>query len=382
MKSLEIDLKLPILPKDHPVIMVRPGRSYHLHASFLKAKAVAPDFPFLTVPDGVSPVKADDFQAQLGRAIEFRDWSMTPEYERGLPPSADLERYATFHEDRSQMRSLLTAAASEILWDLPDNALIYVPSANLEGYAMTGELAPRTNKRVTLLGTRHRASIPYLGRKLRGAKTFPMRILPSDVTEAPRASGLTTFYFEGYARERLLRAHYGDYQLGEQVAMMEFVSDNDRFDARALARLTAISDLLDHYVKTGKIEHPGMFLFSASGTSGAEVHARINSRGGRLLVEASNLAPHLLRALLLIATMQNPVSAQDLEGLGQSNSINISNSATSVVQDDTIATATERSLRDFAREAGVKNLEAILENLRSSHEVTEGIIDGSAESTP
>ena len=54
--------------------------------------------------------------------------------------------------------------------------------------------------------------------------------------------------------------------------MMEFVSDNDRFDARALARLTAISDLLDHYLRTGEVEHPGMFLFNATGTSGAEVH--------------------------------------------------------------------------------------------------------------
>lgn len=382
MNSLKIDLKLPVLPENHPVIMVRPGRGYHLHAAFLRSKAVAPDFPYLDVPDGLNPSAVDNLQAQLGRAIEFRDWIMTPEYERGLPPPAALERYATFHEDRSQMRSMLTSAASEILWDLPDNALIYVPSSTLEGKAMTGEIAARTSPRKVMKGTGHRSSIPYLGRELLGAKTFPMRILPQEVTETPRASGLTTVVFEGYARERLLRAHYGDYQLGSQVAMMEFVSDNERFDARALARLTAISDLLDHYLRTGEIQHPGMFLFSATGSSGAEVHARINSKGGRLLVEAANHAPHLLRALLLVAAMESPVSAQELETLAQNDTINVTNSAVNGTQDATVATATERSLRDFAREAGVPNLEAILENLRRSYEVTDGMIDGSAEGIP
>lgn len=277
------------------------------------------------------------------------------------------------------MRTMMTAAAQEILWELPDNALIFVPSATLEGHAMTGELAPRKNKRKVLKGTRHRSSINYLGRKLTGAKSFPMRILPSDVTETPRASGLTTVRFEGYARERLLRAHYGDYQLGDKVAMMEFISDNDRFDARALARLTAISDLLDHYVRTGEVQHPGMFLFAADGSSGAEVHARINSKGGRLLVEAANHAPHLMRALLLIAAMQNPVSAQELNNLAGADALNLSNSAANSSQDATVTTTTERSLRDFVREAGVPNIEAILENLRRSYEVTDGVIDGTAE---
>lgn len=378
MKSLEIDLKLPILREDHPVIMVRPGRGYHLHSAFLAAEAVAPDFPFLDVPKGQQPVHARDLQAQLGRAIEFRDWSMRPEEERGLPPPSDLERYATFHEDRSQMRSLMTSAAQEILWELPDNALIFVPSANLEGMAITGELAPRRKKRKVLKGARHRSSIKYLGRSLIGARSFPMRVLPSDVTEVPRASGQTTMRFEGYARERLLRAHYGDYQLGDKVAMMEFISDNDRFDARALSRLTAISDLLDHYLTTGNIQHPGMFLFGADGFSGAEVHARINSKGGRLLVEAANHAPHLMRALLLIAVMKNPVSAQELEGLANSSSLKLTNSASSSAQDARVTASTERSLRDFVREAGVPNIEAILENLRRSYEVTDGVIDGTA----
>lgn len=269
--KLKVDLKLPVLPKDHPVIMVRPGRGYHLHASFLKHKAVAPDFPFLDAPDGENPLKAENLKAQLGRAIEFRDWSSLPERDRGRPPSVKLERYSTFHQDRQQMRRLLEHAAYEILWDLPDNALIYVPAPTLEGRALTGELSSKSDPRRILLGTRHRAGISYLGRSLRDPKIFPMRILPTDVTDAPRSSALTTVEFEGYARERLLRAHYGDYQLGDQVSMMEFISENERFDARALARLTAISDLLDHYVQFGSIKHPGLFLFEANGVSGAEV---------------------------------------------------------------------------------------------------------------
>ncbi|KAJ01870.1 hypothetical protein PM02_16970 [Sulfitobacter mediterraneus] len=323
-----------------------------------------------------------DLQAQLGRAIEFRDWAASPEYERGLPPAQAIERYATYHEDRSVMRRMLKTAASEILWDLPDRALIYVPAPNLEGLAMTGELAPRRSARTTVRGTRHRSTMTFLGRRLEGAKVFPMRILPSDVTEAPRASGQTTFEFENYARERLLRAHYGDYQLGGDVAMMQFVSDSDRFDIRALGRLAAISDLLDHYIQTGEVMHPGVFLFNAEGSSGAEVHARINSRGGRLLVESANLGPHLLRALLLVATMANPVTGQELENMAINDSIIVENTSDTILQDEGIVTATERSLRDFAREAGVANLDIILENLRRSHEETEGDIDGSSEARP
>ena len=127
MKRLQIDLELPVLAEDHPVYMVRPGRRYHLHESFLRAKAIAPDFPHLDAPDKQDPLKVQDLPAQLGRAIEFRDWSMKPEADRGYPPPTDLERYSTFHEDRARMRSLLMSASHEILWDLPDGALIFVP---------------------------------------------------------------------------------------------------------------------------------------------------------------------------------------------------------------------------------------------------------------
>jgi len=359
--------------------MVRPGRSYHLHTALLRSKAVAPDFPFLEVPNGKNPLDAPELQAQLGRAVEFRDWSVRPEKERGRHPSPNLERYSTFHQDRSQMKRILQAAASEILWKLQDGALIYVPSATLEGKAMTGELAPRASPRKVLKGTGHRSPISYLGRPLLGAKAFPMRILPSEVTEEARSSGLVTIEFEGYARERLLRAHYGDYQLGAKVAMMEFISENERFDARALARIAAISDTLDHYLTTKEVQHPGLFLFQAEGSSGAEIHARINSKGGRLLVEGHRLAPHLLRALLLIATMTTQVNGQDLESLAANGSILLTNSATSHVPNSDTTKATEHALRDFAREAGVETLDVILENLRRSKDETDGRIDGTSE---
>lgn len=102
MQRLEIDLQLPILPKNHPVIMVRPGKRYHLHQSFLETKAVSPDFPFLKLPDQVNPIQAANLQKQLGRAMAFRDWMNDPVNERGLSPSVDLDLYSLHHEERKK----------------------------------------------------------------------------------------------------------------------------------------------------------------------------------------------------------------------------------------------------------------------------------------
>ncbi|MEP3200098.1 MAG: hypothetical protein ABJO57_19635 [Lentilitoribacter sp.] len=379
MPNLEIDLQLPILPEDHSVFMVRPGWRYYLYADFLASEAVAPDFPYLELADKTSPAYIKELQNQLGRGIEFRDWLKTAKDERGFPPSKNIDDYGLNHEDRIRMRNRLQSTAQEVLWDLPDNSLIFIPAKRLDETAMTGELSPKLSPRKLITKKFDDAEIKYLGRSLLGAKRIPMRVFPEDVTDVPKLSGLTTYKFEGYARDRLLRAHYGDYQLGDKISMMEFISGDDRFDARALARLTAISDVLDNFLKTGKVVHPGDFLFSADGISGAEVHARINSKDGRVLVEAYNFTPHLLRALLLIASMANPISAQELINRANSSEIKVSNSAPIHSKYDIVTDATEQSLRNFAREAGVKNLGDILENLRKSSEITKGNITGSAK---
>lgn len=80
--------------------------------------------------------------------------------------------------------------------------------------------------------------------------------------------------------------------------------------------------------------------------------------------------------------MSTPVSGQDLEDLAKNDKINLRNSAAKTTKVSDVTAATERSLRDFASEAGVKNLDVILENLRRSQDVTDGAIDGSSEIGP
>lgn len=379
MRRIAIDLALKVLPKDHPVYMVRPGSGYQLYHQVMSSEAIAPDFPYLNVPDGTPPSEAAEFDAQISRAVAVRQWLKQPLDDRGPRPSRKLDNYRLGHSDNTATRTRLRNAAQEILWNLPDGALVFIPSATLAGTGLTADLGKRTEPRITMEGDGNRNAIKYLGRPIHAMKRQSMRALPEDVTDPVRLP-MVTFQYEGYARDRLLRAHYGDYQLGTDVAMMEFISNSDKFGAISMARLTALAHAIEYFVVTGKYQAPGNLLYKPAAVAlETQVHASINSKYGRLLIEGPQMVPHIMRALVLVCMLANTsVSADDLSGMMVNGQLELSNSK-ATRKDVKVTEATERTLLDFAAAAGHPSLTILLKGLLESSESTEGEVDGTAK---
>lgn len=377
MKKLHIDLALRLLPPDHPVYMVRPGAGYHLHHATLSNHALAPDFPFLNIENGSRPSSAKNLEAMLSRAVVIRSWGSTPTIRRGAMPTTQIDAYRLGQEESAANKTRLLNVAEAVLWELPKDSLIFVPADSLSGNAMTGELGGNQEKRMRFFGTGHRRKIEYLGRPIHDAKRHAMRALPDDVTD--RAHERTAIVqYEGYARDRLLRAHYGDYQLGDDVAMMEFVSNSDRFDTATMARITALATSIDHFVKTGKFVEPGELLFGHKLATTSHVHATINSKDGKLLIEAEQVVPHVIRALVLASVFTLGAGAEQSSSLLEKGNLEVTNSKT-VDGQAHIVEAAENTLIDFARAAGKPSLKDLLTGLSDSYEASNGEVDGTAE---
>lgn len=377
LKKLSIDLALKVLPLDHPVFMVRPGMSYHLLRRVHKFEAIAPDYPFLSVPDGVAPSNAEDIEAQTSRAISIRQWANTPHVHRERMPTANLDAYRLGHSENKASRTRLNNTADEILWDLPDGALIFVPAPALSDIGFTAELAKNTDPRVIMSGDEHRSSVKYLGRSLHGLQQILMRNLPEAVTDRVRDRVVSARY-EGYARDRLLRAHYGDYQLGHDTAVMEFIANDEKFDAKTMARVTALAETIERFIATGQFDEPGNLLYASNGRVQSQVHATINSKGGRLLIEGPQMVPHIIRSLLIVAQLAGPAaSADELSDLMHRGSLGLKNSKGDASSIE-IVEAAERTLIDLAVTAGQPSLKVLLEGLADSTESSKGRVDGTA----
>lgn len=378
MKKIKINLSLKILPEDQTVVMIRPGSNYHLYNQFLINEVVSPDVPFLTATDGENPIFQVDIEQQLARAVAYRTWQKKSKKERENPPSKDLESYKVDLDASMHSRTRLFNVTEKILWELPEGTVVFVPASSLYGEAIVGELASREDKRVTFSGEGYRQSIKYLGRRLNNIKTFPMRNFPVEVTDVAKSPSVVQEYHD-YAKERILRSYYGDYQLGSNVAMMEFEALKDKFDPITMARITALAASIEHYERTGNYVSPGDIIFSLAKFGNLEVHANINSKNGKLLVEGVRKVPHVLRALLLAATLvvSGEATADDVAQMLETGSLEVHNDKEAAKSE--YIQATETSLVNFSKAAGFPTTKAYIEALAESATRTSGRVDGDAK---
>lgn len=376
--KIKIDLSLKILPDDQQVYMIRPGSNYHLFDQFVRHSVVAPDVPFLTLDDGMPPRTRSDIKPQLARAVAYRAWLRKSRGRRESPPTTRLDAYSLALDVSLQSRTKLLNVAEKVLWSLPAGAVIFVPASSLYGQAMIGELADNTEPRIGFNGTGTRKAISYMGRKLHNVRMFPMRSFPAEVTDVAKLTSVISEY-EGYPKERILRAYYGDYQLGSNVAMMEFEAIKDKFDPITMARITALAASIENFERTGNYISPGDILFSLSDPGSLEVHANINSANGKLLVEGVRKVPHVLRSLLLVAALvvSGEASAEQVADLLDAGSVEISNHKESARSE--FVEATEKSLINFAKASGNAGTKSYIEALAQSSERTGGHVDGGAK---
>lgn len=377
MRKVKIDLRLKFLPKDQVVCMVRPGSGYHLYEKFHELSLIAPDVPFLEVEDGKSPSTIDNLEMQLSRAVAFRAWQKKGASKNERPPSKEADSYALEVDTPSQSRTRLLNVAESILWDLPEGAVVFIPASSLYGEALIGELASRDAPRISFTGTGFRSIIKYRGRTIKNLRRVPMRSLPEEVTDGARLPTVIQ-KIEGYAKERLLRTYYGDFQLGNDIAMMEFEAREDKFDPITMARITALAVAIEHHDRTGVYVSPGECLFKLSDSSSLEVHANINSPNGKLLLEGAKKTPHILRSLLLAASLvsSGQATAQEVTSSLQSGTLEVHN--TKDTSRSNFIDATESALINFAKAAGAKSTEEYIAGLAESSSRTRAQIEGEA----
>jgi hypothetical protein len=261
-----------------------------------------------------------------------------------------------------------------VLWTVPNKALIFVPAHTLSSDAILGEAGNRLANRKMVSGFGKRQGFQYPSRPLEGLKTVPMRELPPSVTE-PAGTVTVSREFDGYARERLLREYYGDYQRGNAAAVTEFVNMSDHLDARVVAQIIAVAMSVEHHIQTRIYHHPEAMIFGDKSFRGPKFHGRVNSRDGKVHIETAELVPHVVKALLLVAASSLPIDAA-AQSLTTGN-IAVKNSEEQEGPD--IVGATKNALADYATSAGLPDLKALLQKLRTEVEQNEGSIDGSAE---
>lgn len=370
---IKIDLKTRTLPKEPNVFLVRPGASYHLYDQILDESAIAVDIPFLEVPDGRPVPEASKIQPMLERGRELRRWAAKPIRTRGRQPTTSIDAYRTFLEDQGpkMARTKLRNAANEVLWEIPDNSLLFIPASTLSGKAILAEAGLRTAPRKRMHGSGSRARMEYIGRPIVEPKLVPMRDLPPDVTD-PGQKLLVHDRFEGYAKERLLRSYYGDYSRGADVNVVEFVAGSDEFDTKVIAQISALAMSIEHFLNTQEFLRPEEFVFGHPEMRGPQLHARINSPDGKAQVQDSTLVPHTVKLFLLLAGSNLAVAL--ITSHLMAADVTVTNSE---IQGGTeIAEASQNALIDYAAAAGAASMSSIIENLRASSERTEGEVDG------
>lgn len=370
---ITVDLKTRTLPEEPNVFLVRPGASYHLYDQILDESAIAVDIPFLEVPDGRPIPEASEIQPMLERGRELRSWAAKSSRTRGRQPSTSLDAYRTFLDDRGpkMARTKLRNAANTVLWKIPDNSLLFIPASTLGGKAILAEAGRRSAPRRRMNGSGTRARMEYLGRPIVEPKLVPMRDLPSDVTD-PGQKLLVHDSFEGYAKERLLRAYYGDYSRGANVNVVEFVAGADEFDTKVIAQISALAMSIEHFLDTRQFLHPQEFVFGHPEIRGPQLHARINSPDGKAQVQDNTLVPHTVKLFLLFAGSNLAVAV--ITAHLMATDVSVTNSE--IQGGGEIAEATQAALIDYAAAAGADSMSSIIENLRASSERTEGEVDG------
>ena len=370
---IRIDLRTRTLPEEPDVFLVRPGASYHLYDSVRRSDAIAVDVPFLEVPNGQAVPAASEIQPMLERGRVLRNWAGQSESKRGPQPSRSLDSYRTFLDDRGpkMARTKLRNAANTVLWDIPDNSLLFIPASTLGGRAILAEAGKRKAPRETVYGSGSRSRMVYLARPLVDVAEVPMRDLPPEVTD-PGQKLLVHNQFEGYAKERLLRTYYGDYSRGQDVNVVEFVAGSEEFDTKVIAQVSALAMSIEHFVTSREFISPEEFVFGYPDMRGPQLHARINSSDGKAQVQDSTLVPHVVKALLLLSggAIAGAVVAASLV----SGDVSIENSA--LQGGGNIAEASQLALIDYAAAAGTDSMASIVENLRASIERSEGEVDG------
>lgn len=375
-----VDLNTKILAAGQKTFMIRPGANYHLFDAFAQESVVAPDIPFLSVPNGVRPIDYGNLDAEIRRGRAVREWARTEETRSQAFPDIALRTYQ--NAENAGQHGRFVSVVEEILWGLPADSLIYVPNMSLYQDALFGELAKADDARPIFNGPGHLALVSYQGRSLLNARRMPARDLPYTILQSKKKN-TTVVEIEGRDRLLLYRKFYGDFEILGERSLMELSTTKPRFtasDATVIGALTTMVHEAWQRKERGENTVPSLLeaAFMDIGDNAPNIHANINSPG-KLLVESSTRAAHIVKLLVVLCLA---IDAPELQGAALAQSIEVENSQRAAGMPDVTEVETREFLFHFLRNAGANDVEQIVANVRKLHDRTGGQVDAKVDRRP
>ena len=221
--------------------MIRSGKDYHLFRRFIETEAVAPDLPELDIPDGVAPHVYDEIHQQIKRARALREWAVLPYDRTETMPPLDLWSYEDVHI--RPHHGMYVNAAQNILWTIPEGALIYVPHPSFLGSGLFGEVVSPKGRRLRFRGSGRTADFSFQGRRMRNVRRLPMKKLSSRLLEIKKYRvGVTQLSREDTLS--LYRQYYGDFEIYGGVTQAEVRTTKDYFSPADATILSALANMV------------------------------------------------------------------------------------------------------------------------------------------
>lgn len=371
---VRVDIKTRTLPAGHKLYMVRPGTAYHLLGASFENQVIAPDLPFLSVPDGVRPRDQADINYQIKRAREFSNWVKTEDSRAGRLPSADIAQYA--QGDLPARVAMYRNTADEILHSLPVGSLIFTPNPDLTKNGMFGELSDPMAPRVQFNGTGHRQQFRYQGRRLENVKFLPMRKLPKQMFP-PMRKRLWIHEYGRAETELVYRQFYGDFEVIGRKSVSEITVTRERVTGTDLSIIGALTTLIDQTlarVERGDDARLSMSdaVFLPPDPHGPLVHAQIGSPGEVLIESIRRRVSPVLKVIVALCIVY---SAHDIWEMVQAGELFLINSqAVAGMGVDQLAD-TQTKTYDFITSTGRDSLVEIVDLVRDVNGRTGGGVD-------
>ncbi|MDO6455611.1 hypothetical protein Q4494_00850 [Celeribacter halophilus] len=370
-----VDLNTKVLPQNHGVYMVRPGTGYHLLSAFNEHRVIAPDLAFLNVPNGERPRDFENMEAQVKRARAFAEWVKTEDTRAAPMPSRVLEDYND--KEAPSRITMYRNTADEILYSLPEGALIFVPNPVFTEKAMIGELAGADEERLIFNGTSHWGELEYQGRRLKNVKMLPMRKLPKAFFP-PMKKRNWIHQYVGREKELLYRQFYGDFEIVGRKAVTEIEVTGQRVFPQDLSIIGALTTLIDQKLaRQAAGDQDALDLLQAvflppDQNEAPVIHANLGSSGNVLVESVTRRAAPVLKVIVILAL---GYTGGEIWDMVQTDSLVLSNSQALAGTDAENLAETQQMTYDFVRSTGRESLEQIVGLVRDFHDRTGGNVD-------
>lgn len=309
MPTIEIDLNTRIIPEDHEVFVVRPGKGYRLYEYFVDHQMILADLPFLDLKKGIAISDQPDLDRKIKRSRALRNWYRGRQ--EGDEPSRILDDYNVGPKDLSigQLRAVLVAYFEK----LKQGDLVIVPPSAYAYPAYVGEVTGKGTDYVRQRAPRAYGQDPLTGREVAWLTQIEKRKLPDivlDALEKPNA----IFLLAKSARSKIYEAAYGTFVdisiAGADYTARFNVSHDEAFTTSSDILLQGFFNFVASNAKAIESGQAGKSFYHAAfedlGTFAPELKTNVNSPGFLTLISKDYSTPLVAAVMFALAVTVGP----------------------------------------------------------------------------